>query len=78
MSLTDASMRPFFEAEDNFQNKGSVVDMSLDFFPSPARQLAETNFSVSSLNSVCYALLRFRGYLLFFCVLASKVLTINE
>lgn len=31
MSLTDASMRSFFEGEDSFQNKGSVVDMLLDF-----------------------------------------------
>lgn len=27
MSLTDASTRSFFEAEDNFQNNGSVVDI---------------------------------------------------
>lgn len=30
MSLTDASTRSFLEAEDNFQNKGKVVDMLLD------------------------------------------------
>lgn len=53
MSLTDASTRSFFEAEDNFQNNGSVVDILLDV---SLPQCQRTQIFVQP-KSVCYALL---------------------
>ena len=52
MSLTDASIRSFFEADDNFQNKGSVVDI---FLESPAELItsATSNFGLNRFVMLC-------------------------